>query len=264
VAGSSGGQPAEALFRMVANSGTYPECGFDIETTYPGSGVAPHTKALVTDGSGPGGRNYVRITFQEGGAGDGSWGWGILNTNWLALEPTIAQGAVRYVRFRIRVPTPFDWTNASGGAGTKFIDFAQLAGDTSRAVTQLFGTVVGQLDLYPYKGGGGGPGERLDDIGTDTWHNVQLRYVSSSTETATDGEIHVYLNADNDSVSTPTGSASGFAWDVEGWPGGDHADAFLSIGSIISPITAESDFVLDFCDFEYDDEFDANWNNPSV
>lgn len=259
-----GGGGTTPLFQMVVNADEYPLCGFDNGST---SGSAPnnvpHTKTLVTNGTGPGGRNYVRVTFTPSSTlvSAKAWGWSLNHSTWMAIEPSISQGATRYLRYRFRVPTPFDWAPTSGGApGNKFIDFSVFESN-SRSVTQLWGDrVAGELDIEMYRGGGGGPGYRVNDLALDTWHHIQAKMVTSSTAVATDGALHLYVN--NDVEASPTGSATGIAWDIAGFPGSTSSGAETYIGSTMDSIDTGRSFTIDFCDFEYDDEFDTNWTNP--
>jgi len=267
----------EPLFRMVTNSGTYPECGFDVADD-PTNDV-PFTRTLVTNGTGPGGRNFVRFDFTPTGTlVAGAWGWALEHATWFALDSCV-QGDIRYYRFSLKIFSPLNWAPTSGGnPGTKFIDYANQ-GDTlnfpTRSVLQLFSDRVNtEMDIYLYRGGGGGYGPRLNNIALDTWHNVQCKLQSGSTAVSNDAGIYLYMNAANNSESTPTMSVVGpqsgppedpiFNWNTQGWPGGSNPDSLIIIGSIIDSLGLGRSLSFGFTDFEYDDQFDTNWNNPAL
>ena len=264
----------DPLFRMIVDAAHYPECNFDIADD-PTNDV-PFVRTLVTDGSGPFGRNYVRFDFTPTGTlSAGGWGWALNHSRWFALDSCV-QGDIRYYRYRLKIFTPLKWFPTTGGnPGNKFVDFAALGDNANfptRSVHQLDANRNhNEMDFWLYRGGGGGYGPFLTNIPLDVWHNVQVKLQSGSTAVSNDAAIYIYIDGANASEATPTASVVGpqfgppedpiFNWNTEGWPGGNDPSSLIVIGSIMDSLGIGGDLHLGFTDFEYDNQFKSTWNS---
>lgn len=258
------------IFRMNCTAANVPDCNWGSgawDTTHEG---VYYNRTIHTDGSGPGGANYLQVDWipTMSLCSACGWGWLMTTTVYSGLEPGgVAQGSARYVRFRARVRTPYNWVS-NGNPGNKVIDFGVLCENPTyqptRTVNQWYGhDVVGTWDMDLYQGGGGGPTVERDDITLDTWHDFQFKYQSGSTDAATDGAIYIYMDSANNSESTPSDSELNFRWRTTGWPGGSCVDGQWGIGTTMDSIAIGASVGYDICCIEYDDAFDTTWGGGS-
>ncbi len=188
-------------------------------------------------------------------------------------EATVAQGATRYFRMRIKVNSPIRWpsnvsgtnANSSGGKVALLGNGCGLSGD--RVIFTIFDPGDSNRD--------GPVALRIDkgvsteaDIDTfltpDQWESFQFRMIGGTTAVSTDASYAVWKN--NDTVGSPTATATGFAWNNTGLgqtsTGGAGCQLQWGVDAfnhLADDTFADANFSIEIADLEYDDEFDPNW-----
>lgn len=221
VGGGSGGGgtvAVNAVWTIPVDAGSYPLGGADNVSTP----TANYTRSLIV-GGGPSGQNAVRISHV--GTADtsleyyhGKWDW---------TGPNVPQGQCVVIREIIRFNAPVNWEDNGGGRfgfkhivigedGTNDVNrgFVNFRSDLSvpaeaHEPTQILMRV--ERNIF-------GPPSRCDvhDMTSGVWYRIQIEYQSSSTPTAADGFIRVWVN--NQVYASPTvQSTGGFAWPTVGW-----------------------------------------------
>jgi hypothetical protein len=253
-------QQRTPLFRMDCGTGgsAYPLCGFSALAN-DDSSLGVHFRRSRIPGGSPSGSDAVQFDLLPVAAHLQHYlGWR------LDRPPAVPQGASRYLRFRIRLRSPINYTAHSGGWGAKFV----ILGDTCESDFAPTRVIVNLRDAGGNYGAAilsteqniAGPPSRVDSPGLapDVWHSVQVKVRSSSSASANDAMLFFYLDGGNASESRPTGQSSGpFRLRTDGWSGacsmgfGYFAGTTLRAGSNVS---------FQVADFEYDDEFDSSWH----
>jgi hypothetical protein len=214
----------------------------------------------------PSGSDAMRVTAID--AGDsGQVGFGCAFNQ--SLEPSPPQGAVRYARWRLRFPSPINWTSnyptpgANSAGGKMFILGNSCERDPympTRIILTNQATGVGRNTPHLMLAQNIGPQTGWLQVNANQWLNVQIRITSSTTATRSDGRLDLYIN--NNNQGSPTGSVTGVHIKTAGW--GRTAgcgDSFLLWGSgAFNVLATGGTYVQDMADFEYDDQFDPNWN----
>jgi hypothetical protein len=106
-----------------------------------------------------------------------------------------------------------------------------------------------------------GNGTGYFEVPINDWYSVQIRITSSSTETASNGALHVYINTNNE--DRPTASRKGVRINTHGWGRNTCRGSHIVWGDgSYNPLTDDdvtANAVVEIADFEYDDQFDPNW-----
>lgn len=205
-------------------------------------------------GTGPSGRDFVRSTNIVTGTHSQPYaGW---KKTALAAPP---QGSSRYVRIRLRIGSGFNATgNAPESVWTdKWIMHGDQDGPEGDRIIAHLAPRIGLTDcqLRVTKNIGGVPADGAGDVNLTLgiWNNIQYEIQYSSTTTAADGRIRIWVN--NDTYASPTASS---ATNIV-LPATSHTS--LGLGFFHNATTAAGGSVqLDYCEFEYDDAFDATWH----
>lgn len=237
----------------------FPNCGASGSN---GSQMGVAWRRAMTLDTGPGGIDGVQIDHI--GVTDtaleyyhGAWNW----TS--GLGAAVPQGGCRVIREKIQFLAPVDWLdNANGRFGFKHI----LMGtdgtfDTSRLIINFRSPTTGGGSpvLLRVEKNVDGPPSRIDIPGfTSTggpqgngFYSIQYEACSSSTPTATDATIKVWVNSNN--YSTPTAQSTGFSWVPNNW------HSRVTLGYYGESLGVGHNASYRIYAFEYDDEFDPGW-----
>lgn len=256
-------QQSTPIFRMDCgvNGSAYPLCGFSALADEDQDLGVHFRRSRIAAGS-PSGRDAVQFDMVPSRTHvQHYFGWR------LDRPPAVPQGASRYFRFRLKVRSPIQYAGNESSWGAKFIilgdgceshfpptrvivNLGASATDVSRAFLRIEQNIAG-------------PPSRIDTapLAPDVWHNVQVKVRSSSTASATDGMLFVYLNGDNRSEQAPTMQSSGpFRLRTAGWSGDCSMGFGYFAGTTLQPGGSAS---FQVADFEYDDAFDTAWHTPS-
>jgi len=215
----------------------YPACGATIEARGERTRGQVWTRTLIPKGS-PSGDAAVQFDFPAKGDGEGYFGWAFQDM------PPVSQGAVRYLRFRVKPLSPM---KTGLGWGVKLF----ILGDAAVSENRIIGTWRQWCDGGCYKfhvdRNINGWEADVTEPSPDKWHAIQIRIRSSSTAAASDGGFDLYQNGklvskQNNRVIPTAG------W--EGTLGFGYYGTYGSGGEHVSYQVA---------DFEYDDEFDETF-----
>lgn len=223
-------------------------------------------------GASPSGNDAIRFTaIRTTLLGDNGWGCSFSRS----LEPSPAQGSVRYARWRMRYVGPVNWRsdNRLGSyeannrtAPDKMFILGNTCENGSMQPTRV---ILWQYAQAPSRSvpilrftQNIGPGPELTNVPVNIWLNVQLKIVSSSSAGAADGSLSIYINNNNESA--PTRSAGGIQIKTVGWGrnAGCTGSHILWGDGSFNPLSAADSTaraVTDLADFEYDDQFDPQW-----
>jgi hypothetical protein len=259
------------IFRMNCGTGgsSYPACGFE----HQGGDTQYYTMTRLPGGS-PSGSDAIQLDLiptTEGRQFDITWAQAP-ETN------AIAQGSVRYIRYRIQIVGPVDWRSSYNDPqgmnrlGTKHAVLGNLCERAPYGPTRVISNIGSSTGtpatvFWRTEQNIAGPPSRFDisPIVPDVWHNVQIKIQSSSTRSTADGMLYQYIDAANQSESTPTAQSSGgFVLSTAGWTRAEGcADSGIFFGgAAMSTLAPGGHAAFRIADFEYDDAFDPNWGRP--
>jgi len=249
------------IFRMNcgADGANYPLCGWS--TTVGENARGTYWNRRYVSGAGPNGEGVVQFdhvatsNVVEYYAGWASGGF-----------PQVAQGATRYIRYKIRFLSPTNLPAAQpdkAGWGGKFVilgDGADWSPDPEH--TRFISNIRDNLGdrsnwLIRSEMNIAGAPSRMDyaPVSKDAWHSIQLRIRSSSTRSTADGRLYMYVDGANASESTPTVQSSGGSQiNTDGW------HATLGFGYYFLTLGPNGRASYQVSAFEYDDQFDPNWH----
>lgn len=216
------------------------------------------------------GHDYLRIAFiPNNDLGDDGMGCAFAGES-----SSVAQGAVRYIRFRVRYNSPINWrSDNSGGAYSannrtapdKLFIMGNTCGTPTRMIAHQYAEGPDRdtpILRFTQGTGGAAPADWLP-IPVDQWNNVQLKVLSSSDGSTSDGATYIYLN--NDAEGSPDASEVGQLITTTGWStaGCPSSGIIFGDGSMnpLSDDDVTTAAVNDYADFEYDDEFDPHWHS---
>jgi hypothetical protein len=237
------------LGSLNCTSDNYPECG--------GWGAVP-TSAYFTrrflPGIGPQGQNVVEFSHTPVDHHAQYYnGW------WGPQFPNPAQGAVRYLRIRMRPVGAIRLEGVEDVWTDKFIIVADGDNPMGRVICHLRdngrttdNVGIGcsrNIDGYPSATNGGVP------LPSDTWSSLQFEFKSSSTTSSGNGSLKIWR--DNDNYGAPSVQSGAFQLNTTNWGRvsvGFYANATLRSGSR---------FVYQIADIQWDDEFDSHWAGAS-
>jgi hypothetical protein len=227
----------------------------------------------LVPGLSPSGHAALRITaLRAGGAGDAGWGG---RFNGEATAPP--QGSARYARWRIRYVSPINWRSDScatppncGSNVRTTPDKLFILGNTcENPGTQPTRIIYWQYASYPGRSNplnilsqniGPSAGGQFA-VAPDTWLQVQVKIQSSSSASSSDGELHVWVN--NNDESRPSHSGRGIPIRTAGWGRNTCAASHIVFGDgSYNPLSNQdntTNAVQEIADFEYDDQFDRSW-----
>lgn len=232
----------------------------------------------IVPGGSPSGNSSLKVTFlQVDCVPVCQRQFGPRWTSSLPAAP--AQGATRYVRFRMKIYDNglMNWRSdatASGespnnrSAPDKLFILGNLSGgcggnDTSRVITHLRAPYPDRdYPLIKTEQGTFSGGEaQTERLGVDSWLSIQIKIKSSSTTTAADAEISTYVNNDNE--SEPDHEFDGEVITTNGWGTAGCGNSQIVFGdgsgNSLSDQDPTSYAVYELADFEFDDEFDDGW-----
>jgi hypothetical protein len=220
----------------------------------------------VRSGAGPDGRDAVEVSEVNGGDATAmSWqhslGW-----DWNSIARPSA-GSTRYLRMWMKILSPFygsaqpDPVDGFGGSrwGNKLIILGQpTAGEpaANRAICTFLGKGdPATCDLWFERGIEGGDTRIMyEDPPLDTWLAIQWKIVGSSSTDASDARTYLYVQADNNSESTPTlTSPAPFVWNLH------DIGQDLGLGRFADAADDDTEIHVQFARFEYADTFDTAW-----
>jgi hypothetical protein len=97
----------------------------------------------------------------------------------------------------------------------------------------------------------------------DRWLSVQIRIESSSTSSAYDGRLSVWI--DNNNVIKPShATAKDILIKTAGWGRDTCSGSHIVWGDgsfgALTPNDPSASVIINLADFEYDDEFDPDWS----
>lgn len=185
-------------------------------------------------------------------------------------EASLAQGGVRYVRWRYYVaPNPV-WPSNVGGtngqsaagkviivgngcgfSGDRFIVSFEATNSTTRANPSIHVGKGVSSDFHSVS------------ITPDHWYSVQHRITTSSDDVTADGRLDTWVDEDNATEASPTASTTGITLDSAGYgsSGGCQLQHGIDTFNYLSDAVANPSLDLQIADFEYDDEFDPTWGD---
>jgi hypothetical protein len=227
----------------------------------------------LVPGLSPSGHAALRITaLRVGGAGDAGWGG---RFNGEATAPP--QGAVRYARWRIRYISPINWRSDScatppncGSNVRTTPDKLFILGNTcENSPYQPTRIIYWQYADYPNRANPlanfsqniGPSAGGFMPLGVDTWLNVQVEIRSSSSTTAGDGQLKVWVNR-NDYSNPNQDSGRSIPIKTAGWGRNTCSSSHIVFGDgSYNPLSTDgaTNAVQEIADFEYDDQFDPQW-----
>lgn len=271
---AGGAVPAAAqmtpIVRLNCTAANYPACGATSHEFNTGTGAhfayGRTWTAVFLPGAGPTGENVVElrmIPLANPTANDEfymGWGWS------LTSQPTVPQGTAgrRYARAVMRILSPVNAIGPGGGRwGGKLFILGEDGtndqwrplwnwrsnlldnGDTGDPTHLMFRTErnisAGRIDIY--------------SLPMDQWLWVQLEITPSSTATATDASLKMYLNQPN--RATPTVQSTGYNWLTTGWSG--TSNSRVSFGGYAQAAMTGANVRVQIARFELDDQWDPNW-----
>lgn len=175
--------------------------------------------------------------------------------------PTVPQGSVRYLRYRLKIRTPVSWasdfngTNANS-AGGKMVILGNTGGSNGRIIHSIGAPFPERNQPYvDLDENVNGLGISASNLTLNVWHHLQMRLQSSSTSVATDGALALYV--DNNVEGSPTDSASGFDLPTASW--GDTQYQLTFGFAAFNELANGGSFDVEMADFEYADSFDSGW-----
>jgi hypothetical protein len=257
------------ILRTDIRAATAPNYGCD---SWDYSNVNRWWRLTLIPGGSPSGRDALRfegIRTTE----IGNDGWGCRFD--ASMEPTPRQGSIRYARWRIKYVNPINWrSDASATEGAvpnnrTAPDKLFILGNTCESSAyQPTRVILWQYAEAPSRSQpllnftqNIGPGTGFRQVPGNTWLNIQVKIVSSSTESASDGSLHLYVNNNNE--GSPTASGTGIRIRTAGWGRNTCASSHVVWGdgsynplSAADPTTSN---ITELADFEYDDQFDPGW-----
>lgn len=250
--------PTTPIFRMNCTAASWPRCGFDFAYT---EREGTHFRRERLAGQAPSGRDAVRMTAL---VNSGQYEWGYIYIPRVAVP----QGALRYLRWRFKLVSPIQWRASNGNAaGGKLVILGNLCEKSPYQPTRVISNLDASGGTAPFlrtEQNISGPPSRIDTtngLALDVWHHMQVRVRSSSSASASDGLLSVYLDDANRSESTPTGqSTGGFRLLTAGWSTANGCgDSSIGFGNTFNALASGQHFVIEVADFEYDDAFDPTW-----
>lgn len=260
------------IVRLNCTAANYPLCGASGHEFNSGSSGAHNAYGRAWDatfmpGAGPNGENVVEfhlIPIPNATTDDEfymGWVWG------LSGQSAVAQGASRYIRYKMMI-MPGTWVGPNGGrVGGKQIILgadgtpdqwrllhnmrsnldANDVGDPTHAMTRTERNIsAGRIDLRT--------------LPFSQWLNIQLVAKTSSTASATDASLKIYMN--NGNQAAPDQQSTGYNWIPTGWSG--TSDSRFAFGAYWQAAGSGSNVRFRIAAIELDDQWDPNWHTNGV
>lgn len=250
---------AQVYFRMDCSR---PFCNFP-QNWNAQEGVLYNTSVVV--GGCPDGTNSFRIAYRPGPYAPGI----VQHYLGFALQgvgTTVSQGMSLYIRWRSRLVNGFPGgANNLGWAG-KFIMVGDGAGneDISRVIiNQRDNGMTAESSAFDLSRNidGAVHGTGVIPVPTGQWVAGQAYIKSSSTVSANDGQLKLWLNAANAALNTPSASSPQFPLSVVSWAGGTTKfGGFMSLEQ--NPVWNPAP-IVEICGFEVGAQFVPNWHLTS-
>jgi hypothetical protein len=234
------------LFRMDTSATAWPEAGFPWIVT---DEFEVRWSRQLIPGAGPQGQNVVQLTELPGGPQHG-WGWHG------HIVPDLAQGGTRFYRWRHRVTAA---SNCSHTPSNKLLVIAQgCPGGRCRVIVQPKCNPQRMIQYNFQIDGGVYQVETGYVYPVGTWLNVQLETRTSSTESASDGALRLWVN--NNNYSSPTIQNTGIQLST-----GGSESSYIIFGGYnnASGVPAGATNIQQYTDFEIATAFDSSWSRGS-
>jgi hypothetical protein len=236
------GQQA-VLFRMDTSAAAWPEAGFPM-TVADEFGARWSRDLLV--GLGPNGQNVAQLT-ELPGPPQHSWGWHG------HVAPALSQGGTRFYRWRHRVVAG---SNCAHTPSNKLLIIGQgCSGGRCRVIVQPKCNPQRMVQYNFQIDGGVYQVETGYVYPVGTWLNVQLETRTSSTASAADGALRLWVN--NNSYSAPTIQNTGLQLS-SGGP--DSSYVIFGGYNNTENVPAGATNVQHYTDFEIATTFDGSWS----
>lgn len=238
---------AQVLLRLdCAGGAAYPNCGMGARPE------TPEHRRVFTPGAGPAGEDVVQFELLPRSSHSQFYmGW----SGNLAMPP---QGAVRYVRLKVRVLSPLNAASNDGTWTNKFIIFGDGPDASSRVIVEMRGTGSNNsgLETRIQRNIDGEPNRTpVVALPIGTWQNLQWEIRSSSSSSSGDGRLRFWQN--NGNYSSPTAQSGNFQLNTATWS--NVGLGYYSNGSLAS----NGNVRLQIAAFEVGTAFDPNWSTGS-
>jgi hypothetical protein len=251
------------IFKMTS-SGTCPRYAWQQDPTQGREYNRLYTISCLP-GQAPSGAAAIRFTaIPTAGLNDSTqpddarWGYG--SGGWIDAQPP-PQGTIWYARWRVRLNGVQNWRVWDGGGSDGYKGFIlgnNCQGTGSRIIALDFPSNFSDVGITLNKNIGPPTTSPRLIYPTNQWAHIQVKIQSSTTTTATNGRIFVYLN--NNNQANPNASTVGAALVTSGWTRPGCADSNMTWGpGAWWPMATGGAQSLDWADFELDDQFDPNW-----
>ena len=176
---------------------------------------------------------------------------------------------MRYIRYRLQINAPVNWHTASDSRwASKIIILGNTCENGNHQSTPVIQMLRGpgdsvwnraQLDFSQNIDTGGPSAAGPYGLPVGRWLDIQLKIASSSTASASDGRLSVYIDNNNEAKPTVR-SSRGFVLRTSGWSPSTCDGSHLIFGGSAREVTAGANLSFQVADFEYDDEFDPRWD----
>jgi hypothetical protein len=240
------GQQA-VLFRMDTSTAAWPEAGFPWTVA---DEIESRWSRQLVPGAGPQGQNVAQLTELPGAPQHG-WGWHG------HVVPDLAQGGTRFYRWRHRVTAA---SNCLHTPSNKLLIIGQgCQGGRCRVIVQPKCNPQRMVQYNFQIDGGVYQMETGYVYPVGTWLNVQLETRTSSTESAADGALRLWVN--NNNYASPTIQNTGLQLSS-----GGTESSYIIFGGYnnAGDVPSGSTNVQQYTDFQIATTFDGAWSQGST
>jgi hypothetical protein len=234
------------LFRMDLSAAAWPEAGFP--WTVDDDFNVRWSRQLIP-AAGPQGQTVAQLT-ELPGAGQHGWGWHG------HVVPDLPQGGTRFYRWRHRVTAA---SNCAQTPSNKLLVIAQGCTGRCRVIVQPKCNPQRMVQYNFQVDGGVYQVETGYIYPVGTWLNIQLETRTSSTESASDGALRLWVN--NNNYSSPTIQNTG----LQLGSGGTESSYIIFGGyNNTTDVPANATNIQQYTDFEIGTAFHSAWNGSGT